>query len=238
MITLKSSAASSLWMTFSLGICLSAFAWGKTDWSVSSSLFARSNIYLHFKEWLFHRGVTQNCIIFTRPCKFPANAKEKLLLPLTSKYASHISLSSHPIFLTSGSNMTTQFTTAWNKSAPISICLQKGASLHLDASVHGQLWLFMVTNPLQLHAVVQPVEDFIDKYANNSGCWCFTGGHLLPLHPSPLWSPAGDPQINRVWGLANVSKYKIRSVCTCQPHEIWNGPILTHTGLTPGLTLP
>lgn len=164
--------------------------------------------------------------------------QEKLLLPLRSKYASHISLSSHPIFLTSGSNMTTQFTTAWNKSAPISICLQKGASLHLDASVHGQLWLFTVTNPLQLHAVVQPVEDFIDKYAHNSGYWCFTGRHLLPLHPSPLWSPAGDPQINCVWGLANVSKDKIRSVCTCQPHEIWNGPILTHTGLGQGLTLP
>lgn len=25
--------------------------------------------------------------------------------------------------------------------------------------------------------------------------------------------------------LVNVSKDKIRSVCTCQPREIWNGPI-------------
>lgn len=161
----------------------------------------------------------------------------KLLPPCTSKYAAHISLSSHPIFLTSGSNMTTQSTTVGNKSATIFICLQTGGFLHFDAGMHGQLWLFMVTNPLPRHAVVWPVEDFIDKYTHNSGCWCFTGRHLLPLHPSPLWSPAGDLQINRVWGLANVSKDKIRSVCTCQPHEIWNGPILTRTGLSQGLIL-
>lgn len=164
--------------------------------------------------------------------------QNQLLPSLASKYASHIFLSSHPIFLTSGSNMTTQFTTVGDKSDPISICLQTGGSLHLDAGVHGQLWLFTVTNPLLLHAVVLPVEDFIDKYTHNSGCWCFTGRHLLPLHPSPLWNPAGDLQINRVWSLANVSKDKIRSVCTCQPHEIWNGPILTRTGLSQGLTLP
>lgn len=115
---------------------------------------------------------------------------------------------------------------------------RRRGSLRFDADTHGQLWLFMVTNPLLLHAAVQPVEDFIDEYAHNSGCRRFTGCNLLPLNPSPLWSPVGDLQINRVWSLVNVSKDKIRSVCTCQPHEIWNSPILTHTGLRRGLTLP
>lgn len=189
-------------------------------------------MYLNFRECVstkhdihlhhFYKALQLSC-----KCKW----KKKKESAITRKYAPHISMSLHPIFLTSSSNMTTHFTTVGNKSGPSSICLQTGGFLHLDAGVHGQLWLlFTVTNPFLVHAVAQPAEDFIDKCTHKSGCWCFTGRHLLSLHPSPLWSTVGDLQINCVWGLVTVSKDKIRSVCTCQPHEIWNCQFLLAVG--------
>lgn len=151
---LKSPKASSLRVTFSLGICLSAFAWGKTDWSVSSSVFASSNVYLNFKEWLFNRGVTQNCIIFTRSCNFLAHAKENCCRP--SQVNMHLTFPCHRIL------SSWQVAQIWPPNSlhwginltPSPSVFKQGASSILTPGVHGQLWLFTVTNPLQLHAVV------------------------------------------------------------------------------------
>lgn len=63
------------------------FAWHMSKcicinrWSVSTPVFVSSNIYLNFKQWLFHRGVTQNYIIFTRPCNFLANVNGNCSCP-------------------------------------------------------------------------------------------------------------------------------------------------------------
>lgn len=57
------------------------------------SVLTRSNIFHNFKECFFHRGVTQNCIIFTRPCWCKRNCYRPAQIDMHSTFPCHHSQS-------------------------------------------------------------------------------------------------------------------------------------------------
>lgn len=118
MIILKSSGASSLQMPFSLGICLSAFLHEAKQTEVSDPPSSWDQIYTFISKSGCSTEAWHQIASFLQGLATSLLMRQKSLPSLTSKYAFYFSLSLHPIFLTSSSNTTTQFTTGENKSAP------------------------------------------------------------------------------------------------------------------------
>lgn len=182
MILLKSSAASSRCMAFCLACIRICFFHEAKQIEVSHPPSLPAEIYIYIK---FHIGVTLNCIIFTRSCNLPVNAKRRVAAVM-GKYVHHILLSSRSIFLMHRSKMTTSFMAADNKSSRIFICLSVWGPLHLKAGVHILLWQSVFTKSLLEHAELQREEDFIDRRAHKSGR---PYRHLLSFQPSPSAEP-------------------------------------------------